>query len=208
MASNPIVKLDQRSIELGDHTQCVGVHLPARRHRVKIGLTARARYRQLVAGCGPSGTWLPERFDRPHRGPRMLRSSAKVERQDSCPSCERLLLADRRRPRTAASWMWNAKNPGWSWGSFGARRWAGMGRNPVYTNVGSTVAQLDRQVSGNGFSGLVGRTRPAAALGGAAPGVVNADVTRPSSLSCQRAQRAANTFIQRASSGFAFLRIF
>jgi hypothetical protein len=41
-----------------------------------------------------------------------------------------------------------------------------MGREPVFTNVGFMAAQLDRQVSGTEFSGLVGRTRPIAAGGG------------------------------------------
>jgi len=35
-----------------------------------------------------------------------------------------------------------------------------IGRDPAETNVGYMADQLDRQVSGNEFSGLVDRTRP------------------------------------------------
>lgn len=39
-----------------------------------------------------------------------------------------------------------------------------QGRDPVLTNVSCMAAQLDRQVSGNEFRGLVGRTRPIAVI--------------------------------------------
>jgi hypothetical protein len=49
-------------------------------------------------------------------------------------------VADRRRPRTAASQMQNVKDPGRSSDSFGARRWAGMGRQAP---VGRAISPPD-----------------------------------------------------------------
>ena len=60
----------------------------------------------------------------------------------------RQLMADRRRPRTSASQMRKVKDPDRSSDSFGARRWAGMGRQGEFAGGRtdhSTVTARGRQ---------------------------------------------------------------
>lgn len=64
---------------------------------------------------------------------RRQRQCGRVRCQEAALHLRRL-LADRRRPRTAASWLRNAKDPGLPSVSFGAKRAAGMGRDDEFVH--------------------------------------------------------------------------
>ena len=56
--------------------------------------------------------------------------------------------------------MWNVNDQGLSSGSFGACRWAGMGRPLPAVDVRYLVAQVDGQLPGGEIAGATGTSRP------------------------------------------------